>query len=280
MYTAGNMSDVEIDIEVDVEVAVEEATEDRPKRERKQIDRIEDLKEVEQPDEWTYNSEKTAAQASLNEVLTNMAALTHQIDTLSAARKKALDGRRAVQDKQAELKGQRSTASETSGVAQEQLLAIEKQRTEKRRALEQHKAGLKFTKVEDLDNAVQKIQLKLTTGNLPREVQQKLLADLNGLKSQRQKVLAYAAMRQLAEAEKVDTGGINKQLEKDAGLNRDIREQERKLQKDYADNLKIEKSTRKEIDGLIKQRKVLAKEKYDHTNTVTNLERDYSRKER
>lgn len=238
------------------------------------------MKEVPKPDEAAYLQEKNATQSKLNEVISKIASITHQIDTLSDERKKAVDARKLVQDEQAKLKSQRSEAIEKSGVAQQQLDQIEKQRAEKRRALEQHKAGLKFTKVEDLDLAVQKIQLKLTTGNLPREVQQKLLADLNGLKSQRQKVLAYAAMRQLAEAEKVDTDGINKQIEKEAGMTRELREQERKLQKDYTDNKKVEQTTRKQIEGLLKTRKSLAKERAEYTSAISNLEYNYTKQER
>lgn len=280
-------ADVEIEIEEEVEVEIEVDAEDAPtgtekrkRPERKQVERLEDLKAVERPCEYTYLEAKTEAQDKLDIVLAKMAELTAQIDKLSLQHKSAGDARRGIQDKQAVLKSQRSEAYEKSNGAQEKLEEIEKQRAETRRTLEQHKVGLKFTKVEDLDNAVQKIQLKLTTAQLDRDVQQKLLGDLNSLKSQRQKVLAYVAMRQLATVDKVDTGGINKQIEKEADMTRGIREQERKLTKDFAEHRKVEQMARKQIDSLIKERKTHGKEKYEHTNAITNLERNYTRKER
>lgn len=273
----------EIEVEVDGEAQEtqgDNAQSDKPKRERKQIERLEDLVEVQKPDEYKYRTEKEEAQGKLDVVLGKMATLTAQIDKLSDQRKIAVDARRAVQDKQAELKSQRSEAYEKSVGAQEQLEQIEKQRAEKRRALEQHKAGLKFTKIEDLDTAVKKIETKLLGGGVSADVSAKLRKDLTTLKSQRPRVLAYAAMRQLAEAEKVDTDGINKQIEKEANMTRDIRDQERQLQKDFTENRKIENHARKEIEGLIKERKALGKEKYEFGNIVYNLDRDYNRKER
>lgn len=279
------MSDVEIEIDVE-DVAVEEETvaaseEAKPKRqERKRAERLEDLVEVPKPDEAEYNAERHEAQTKLDEVLGQMNTITVQIDTLSAKRKTAVDSRRAIQDKQAELKSQKAEAYEKGAEAEKKLEEIEKIRTSKRQALDQHKAGLKFTNVEALDGAVQKIQLKLTTGNLPRDVQQKLLSDLNSLKSQRTKVLAYAAMRQLAEVETVDTEGINKQLEIESKITKTIAETNRALYKELQEHRKTENVANKEISELIKERKTLGKSKYELTQTLSNLDYHFTRKSR
>lgn len=267
--------EVELEIEVDAE---EDTTEKKPAKKEQPRERLEDLKPVDAPNQAEYEQNKAAAQAKLDEVLALMAGLTQKIDVLVKERTSAGDTRRSIQDKQAELKSQRTEAFDKSDKAQEQLEQIEKERAEKRAALAQHRQGLKFTKVEDLDNAVNKIQLKLTTAGLPREVQQKLLADLNSLKSQRQKVVTYSAMLKLVSAEKQDTTPITKQLDQDSRTTRDIRQLERKLQQEFTECRKKENQVRKEIDVLIKERKSLGKNKYTYNNEVYKIERDYQNK--
>mmetsp|Transcript_15856 Transcript_15856/g.31051 ORF Transcript_15856/g.31051 Transcript_15856/m.31051 type:complete len:655 (+) Transcript_15856:34-1998(+) len=272
--------EVEVEVEVEAEATVEEGeTADKPKKKRDETPlKLEDIKVVAQPNEAEYISAKREAQNNLDLVLNKIADVAAKIEVATKKRQACMDKKKAIQDGQADLKAKREAASSVAEGAQEQIEAIEKSRAERRRALDVHKKGLKFTKVEDLDLAVQKIQLKLTTAGLPRELQQKLLTDLNTLKSQRQKVLTYTALRQLAEAEKVDIATPMAALENEKKVNADNAKKQQKYSEEYNKAREEEKVIRKEVDALFNEKRALGKDKYKFANVVNDIERGYQRK--
>lgn len=228
------------------------------------------------PDEAEYLRKKGELDEKINELQSKIDNISHNIDNSQNTRAGFRTQRKNALDQLATLKETRIAANEEINKIAAQFEEIEKKRTQQRQFLRVQKDGLKFLNVVELDNAITKIEYKLSTSTLPPHSSSKLMADIRMLKAQRLSVMRYAEQRQLIEMTKDDTISLRNVRDENAKKARACRERESKLIKDLNEYRKNERTSNTQIEEGIKERKTLSSEKYKLQYARDGITRKYN----
>ena len=258
----GDSDDVPIEIEIEVEVPSTEpepTTSDKDGKTKKREQK--DPEPCEKPDPEAYRQAQEKIKAELAAVQKRIDEITTKIDAACEKRQKCRDEVKLAQDELNASSDQRKSNSEQIEAVKQQYSSIVEARKQQREILDPLRQGLKFSSREALEEAILKIEARLSSANLAPAFRSKYMNDIALLQSQRKQTMRYEEQLALVKLALVDPDPLRKDRQKIITQNQNLLAGSNAAHSNKLSAKEEAAKWNKDIDDQIAKRKVILEEK-------------------
>ncbi|KAG7667236.1 hypothetical protein NADE_002968 [Nannochloris sp. 'desiccata'] len=236
----------------DKQLAAEVMADETPVKEVVEIPK-ERIKRPSRPDDAAHKQKTEALQAVINKNKKRSEEIKQILDDRKSGRS-ASSEQQTLKSRLAELRGEFQNLVKEKQQLRAQLETASKARDAVRNSLKELKSNMKYTTVEQIDEAIQKYEERVQHSSLSLNEEKKILDDIRKLKASRAAVGEYSSKLESLAQDDTTRNGIQAEIKAlDEGINK-VRAEEDVLRKELADLREKEQDKNSDIPALIAER--------------------------